>query len=249
MNKPHALVVGGTRGIGRALVKTLAETGYVVSIIGRRPPADIDRCIPNVHHWTVDLLDRERMAEVLAEVINQSGKLNHLIFLQRYRGEGDDWVGEIETTLTATKWVIERLVGEFDNSGKNSIVLVSSTAGHFVVDKQSLSYHVAKAGLNHMVRYYAVTLGPKGIRVNGVAPCTILKEESKDLYLQNEALCSLYETITPLGRMGTAEEIAQVIAFLCSPQASFITGQIIVVDGGMSLLYQESLARQLASFG
>lgn len=244
--KKHTLIVGGTRGIGHALVKILAKTGHVLSVIGRCLPAHRSP-IPNVNYWTIDLLDQECLSDALADIIKQNGKLNHLVFLQRYRGEGDDWAGEIETTLTATKFVIEHLVDKFDNFGKNSIVLVSSTAGHFVIDKQPLSYHVAKAGLNHMIRYYAVALGRKGIRVNGVSPCTIVKEESKDFYLQNKILCNLYEKITPLGHMGSAREIARVIAFLCSSRSSFVTGQNIIVDGGMSLIYQESLARQLAS--
>ena len=246
MAKKHTLIVGGTRGIGHALVKILAKTGHVLSVIGRRVPAH-RLPIPNVNYWTVDLLDQERMSNALADIIKQNGKVNHLVFLQRYRGEGDNWAGEIETTLTDTKFVIEHLVDKFDNSGENSIVLVSSTAGHFVIDKQPLSYHVAKAGLNHMLRYYAVALGRKSIRVNGVSPCTIVKEESKDFYFQNKSLCNLYEKITPLGRMGRAREIAQVIVFLCSSESSFVTGQNLIVDGGMSLLYQESLARKLAS--
>lgn len=98
-----------------------------------------------------------------------------------------------------------------------------------------------------MVRYYAVTLGPRRIRVNSVSPGTVLKDESKDFYLKNEQLYNLYKGIIPLGRMGTAEEVANVVAFLCSSKASFITGQNIVVDGGLSLIWQETLARKVAS--
>jgi NAD(P)-dependent dehydrogenase (short-subunit alcohol dehydrogenase family) len=249
MKAKHSLIVGGTRGIGRALVKTFAEENHVLSVIGRRPPPETDQLIPNVHYWMVDLLDRERLLVVLAEIIGKSGKLNNLIFLQRYRGKEDDWAGEIETTLTATKCVIEHLAEEFDEAGEKSIVIVSSVFGRFVGEGQALSYHVAKAGLDQMIRYYAVALGPRGIRVNGVSPFTFLKEESKDFYLQNKKLYNLYQRIVPLGRMGTAEEIANVILFLCSPKASFITGQNIVVDGGLSLVWQESLARKLTSEG
>lgn len=244
--KKHALIIGGTRGIGRALVRTLAEEDQAMSVVGRRPPEEVDRHIPDTHYWTVDLLERGRLAVTLAEIIEQNGKLNNLVFFQRYRGEGDDWTGEIETSLSATKRVIEHLVSEFDDaSSDNSIVVVSSVASHYVAEEQPLSYHVAKAGLTQMVRYYAVTLGPKGIRVNSVSPGTILKDESKDFYLQNEQLYGLYKEITPLNRMGTSEEIADVIAFLCSSRASFVTGQNIVVDGGVSLQWHESLARQL----
>lgn len=240
MKKSHSLIIGGTRGMGRALAKLFADEGQTLSVIGRRAPAESD---PRIRCWIVDLLDKERLDVALGEVIQQNGKLNSLVFLQRYRGQGDSWAGEIETSLTATKNVIERLVGEFDGGG--AIVLVSSIIGQFVVQGQPVSYHVAKAGIDHMIRYYAVTLGPKGIRVNGVSPASVIKEESKEFYSKNEKLLDLFKKIVPLGRIGTAEEVAEVIAFLCSPKASLITGQVITVDGGMTLQSQESLARGL----
>src|SRR5690606_26429615 len=109
------------------------------------------------------------------------------------------------------------------------------------------SYHVGKAGMNQMMRYYAVNLGRKGIRVNGVTPFTFLKEESKEFYLKNDALQDLYRRITPMQRMGTAEDSARLIAFLCSPVSGFINGQNIYVDGGLSLVWPETLARKLVN--
>jgi NAD(P)-dependent dehydrogenase (short-subunit alcohol dehydrogenase family) len=240
MTKQHTLIIGGTRGTGRALAKLFADEGHTVSVIGRRAP---DSQLDNVRYWIVDLLDKQHLDAALGEILQQNGKLNSLVFLQRYRGQGDNWAGEIETSLTATKNVIERLAGEFDGGG--AIVLVSSIIGAFVVNNQPVGYHVAKAGIDHMIRYYAVTLGPKGIRVNGVSPASVIKDESREFYSKNEKLLDLFKKIVPLGRIGTAEEVAQVIAFLCSPKASIITGQIITVDGGMTLQSQESLARGL----
>jgi NAD(P)-dependent dehydrogenase (short-subunit alcohol dehydrogenase family) len=240
----HSLIIGGTRGIGRALVKLLAEEGGAVSVIGCRAP---EEPVTNARYWVVDLLDVSAMARTLEESIKQDGKLNSVVFLQRYRGEGDNWAGEIETSLTATKSLIERLSGEFEESGDKAIVLVSSIAAELVVGGQPVGYHVAKAGFNQMIRYYAVALGPKGIRVNGVSPATVLKDESKEFYLNNEKLLALYRRIIPLGRMGTAEDVARVISFLASHQSAFVTGQNIVVDGGLTLQSQESLARGVAS--
>jgi len=96
-----------------------------------------------------------------------------------------------------------------------------------------------------MVRYWAITLGARGIRVNSVSPGTVLKEESEEFFLNNTSLRELYQRITPLRRFGHAKEVAHVIGFLCSAETSFVTGQDIVVDGGISLQWQESLAREL----
>jgi NAD(P)-dependent dehydrogenase (short-subunit alcohol dehydrogenase family) len=243
--KPHALVIGGTRGIGRELVRLFAEENHTVSVIGKRPPAEHDRGLGGVDYWTVDLVREPRIAEVLAEVVERNGSLNYLVFLQRFRGDGDAWAGELETSLSATKKVIEQLIDRLDASSDCGIVVVSSIADQYVIEGQPVGYHVAKAGLHQMVRYYAVKLGPRGIRVNAVSPGTVLKEENRDFYLTNAELQDLFRRAIPLGRMGTARETANVIAFLCSPKASFVTGQNIVVDGGVSLRSQEALARAL----
>jgi NAD(P)-dependent dehydrogenase (short-subunit alcohol dehydrogenase family) len=194
----------------------------------------------------VDLAVPDQIPSTLNKIIRENGKLTHLVFLQRYRGAEDDWASEMQISLTATKVAIEYLAGEFDGALANSIVLVGSIAGHFIANEQPVGYHVAKAGIVQMARYYAVGLGPRGIRVNCVSPGTVLKDESKAFYLGNKALLKHYQTITPLGRMGTAQEIAQVIAFLCSPNASFLTGQNIVVDGGLSLQSQDTISRRVA---
>lgn len=245
-NNTHSLIIGGTRGIGRSLVTTLAGEGHIVSVIGRRIPPLVGEEMPNIHYWSVDLLDRERLLSVLTEIVERNGTLNYLVCLQRYRGKDDDWAGDIEITLTATKYLVEHLVDKFDFSSDCSIVLANSIASHMVVANQPLSYHVVKAGIDQMIRYFAVTLGSRGIRVNGVSPGTILKEESKNYFLGNEQLHNLYKSIIPLKRMGTAEEVSQTIAFLCSAKSSFITGQTIVVDGGLSVQWQESLVLSLS---
>jgi NAD(P)-dependent dehydrogenase (short-subunit alcohol dehydrogenase family) len=243
----HALIVGGTRGLGREVVRILASRGSQVSVIGRRDPPEGDRQIPNVRHWIADLLDGEAALRAAESAVGRIGPLNYLIFCQRYRGKDNDWAGEIQVSLTATKQLIEALAPKFAPEGDRGIVLVSSVFGDRVGEGQPLSYHLGKAGINHMARFYAVSLGRKGIRVNVVTPFTFLKEESKDFYLNNKELYALYQEMIPLGRMGTAEDSANAVVFLCSPAASFINGQNLYVDGGLSAVWPETLARKLKS--
>jgi 3-oxoacyl-[acyl-carrier protein] reductase len=239
----HCLVIGGTRGIGREVVGLFAGSGCRVSVIGKRAPSAADSTLPNVRYWQTDITDAGGTAVALRDVLEQ-GPLHHLVFLQRYRGnKADDWDGEMETTLSASKRIVEELAGKLEAPG--AIVFVSSVASGFVAHNQPVSYHVGKAGIDALTRYYAVSLGPSGIRVNGVAPATTLKEESRAVYCENPELYGLYQRMIPLRRMGTAKEVAQVVAFLCSEQASFITGQTIVVDGGMTLQFQETMVRGL----
>lgn len=242
--RPHSIVVGGTRGSGRALVRLLHGQGHAVSVVGLRsaPP---ERGLPNTRFVKADLADARRLPALCRSLTGWGGPLDSLFFFQRYRGGKDSWKGELDVSLTATKTMIEALSGSFLETGARSVVAIGSVGGHLIAGEQPVGYHVGKAGLIQLVRFYAVALGPRGIRVNLVSPGTVVKEESRAFYAKSRKLQTLYKRLIPLGRMGRAEEVAQAAEFLRGPKSSFITGQNIVVDGGLSLLWQESLARAL----
>jgi len=241
----HSIVIGGTRGLGRVTTRQLAARGDIVSVIGRTEVSAEDLKAGNIHSYQADIDDNESIRSTLDEVVKANGKVNYCVFLQRYRGKGDNWIGEFQTTLTATKNIVEQLVPQFSETEDNGLVMVGSVFSQYVGEGQAISYHVAKAGLDQMMRYYALNLGAKNIRVNGISTFTFLKDESKEFYLKNKPLVELYQSIVPLKRMGTTEDSANVISFLCSSQASFVTGQSILIDGGLSLHWQESLSRRL----
>jgi NAD(P)-dependent dehydrogenase (short-subunit alcohol dehydrogenase family) len=243
MQKKHFLIIGGTRGTGLVIARNFAKAGHFVSAIGRKAVSDAEET--GIRYYFTDLTDTIKLKKTIAELLKDSGKVSNLIFCQRFRGVKNDWQGELETSLSATKNIIEFLADDFDNSMEKSIVIISSVVGTFVTSDQPLSYHVGKAGLNQMMRYYAVKLGPKGIRVNAVSPAVVLKEEARVFYQKNKKLADTYSKIIPLGRMGSSEDIYGTVSFLCSKESIYITGQEIIVDGGFSLLAQEGLVKEL----
>jgi NAD(P)-dependent dehydrogenase (short-subunit alcohol dehydrogenase family) len=241
----HLLVVGGSRGIGRAVARRLAADDQAVSVIARREAAvDSDHRITS---WPADVADVSALRATLDRIVAAQGPLSGAVLLQRYRGGGDDWAGELATSVTATRELIEWAGDHLEDRGcGKAIVVVSSIASRFIASEQPVSYHVAKAAMSQMVRYYAVSLGRKGIRINAICPGTIVKEESKAFYAEHPEIEALFRDIVPLGRMGTSDDVAELAAFLVSGRAGFLTGQNIVLDGGVSLQSHESMGRHLA---
>jgi NAD(P)-dependent dehydrogenase (short-subunit alcohol dehydrogenase family) len=242
----HSLVIGGTRGIGRAVVKKFSDQNHLVSVIGRREPVAKDKEIKNVTYHVEDITQKEKISALLQKIISANGPVSNVVFCQRFRGQDDPWNGEWNASLTATKEIIEGLVNNKQLTESSSVVVIGSIVSTAGVDGQGAGYHVGKAAQVQLVRFFASNLGKKGVRVNCVSPCTVLKEESKEFYLKDPKLMELYNNLIPVGRMGISEDIANVVAFLCSADAGFVTGQNITVDGGLSLRWPEAIARSMA---
>ena len=228
MKQKTTLIIGGTRGIGLVVKEALLKRGDLVYTASRSKSV-------NRNHYTINIPDEIN--------IDKNIKLNYLIFTHRYRN--GKWDDDFNITVKGVDKIINLLKDSFLDEA--SIVILSSNASHFVLEDQPAFYHATRAAIEGLTRYYAVTLGYKGIRCNCVLPTTIIKPENKHFFLKDNEIRKMIELITPLCRMGNADDIAGIVEFLCSKNSSFITGQSFFIDGGLSVRGQESIARQIIS--
>ena len=226
-----SIVIGGTRGMGSVIADHLSDRGDMVYTVSRSSSK-------RENHIKCDI------SFDCASIIDNIDSIDYLVFSHRYRGS--DWNEMFDVNVKSVRNLIELTVSKFKNGG--SVVVISSNASHFVLDEQSAEYHSSKAALESMVRYYAVKYGKKNIRFNSILPSTLLKPENLDFFTKNNKVRKMIENITPLGRMGEADDIANMVEFLCSPKSTFITGNSFFVDGGLSLVGQETIARNLLGY-
>jgi NAD(P)-dependent dehydrogenase (short-subunit alcohol dehydrogenase family) len=245
MTEGHVVVVGGTRGLGLVVVERFLSRGFFVTVLSRRPS---DRHVGDerVRHLAVDLEAPGGADGVWNKACEAAGPIRYLALCQRFRGGGDAWSGEIQVGLSASRDLIEGFGGHFADSDDRAIGVVSSVYAQFVGSSQPVGYHVVKAGLNEMVRYYALVLGRRGVRVNAIMPLTYIKEESRHFYQSHAKLLDVYDKFVPLRRLGEAADSANALDFLCSDKAAFINGQSLFVDGGVSVVWPEEVAKNFA---
>lgn len=246
----HVIIVGATSPLAVEATSAFLARGDRVSLVSRRgstDSGDLDRGI-NSTAYSFDLSNLEGIPALFKEITGKSGQVTRMCFFQRYRDGADNpWDGEYAVSLRATSKFIEQFKTQPLTEHDRSVVIINSPADTGVVLEQPASYHAVKAGLSQMVRYYAVALGDARIRVNGVKPAIVLKPRAQQFYDQNPDLVTLFNRVTPLGRMGRPSDIANAVLFLSSGLASYITGQILSVDGGLSLHESASLARLASS--
>jgi len=176
-----------------------------------------------------------------ASIIDNIDSIDYLVFSHRYRGS--DWNEMFDVNVKSVRNLIELTVSKFKNGG--SVVVISSNASQFILEEQPAEYHASRAALDALMRYYAVAYGKKGIRFNSILPSTLIKPENVDFFTKDNKVRKMIENITPLNRMGSADDIANIVDFLCSQKSSFLTGNSFMADGGLSLIGQETIARNL----
>lgn len=226
-----ALVTGGSRGIGAACVKALANAGASVALCGTRVGAeDGDRFA-----FSVDLSSPSGPHEAVGKVLERFGRIDILInnagifdMTEFSEVTPELWDHMHALNLRAPFFLAQQAAEAMKAEG-GAIVNMSSIAGQMGGAVGNPAYPSSKAGLIGLTKALARRLGAWNIRVNCIAPADIETDMTADW---PEDLRARLVTATPLSRFGTVDEVSQAAVFLCAPAASYITGQVIAINGG-----------------
>jgi len=240
-----ALVTGASRGIGRAIAIRLAQEGCDVAVNYNTSPEaadDVVGAIKALEREAIavhgDVSSPEQVEAMTAEAVEELGEVDILVnnagihqHLKSWEMTPEDWQRVIDVNLTGT-YLTSRLIGPgMADRGWGRIVNISSVVAMSGTDHEA-HYAASKAGLHGLTKSLALELSPRGVTVNAVAPGWIRTDMTADA-TEEEMAEAMREV--PLGRIGEPEEIAAVVAYLVSPEASYVTGQVLHVNGGMGL--------------
>ena len=238
--KPVAIVTGGSKGIGRAISIELAQSGYHVIANYHSDDNAAAELVEQIKDTggsaekvKFDVKDTEASERVINEItsrsntvdvlVNNAGIISDELFIMM---TAKKWDEVINTTLkgffNVTRPVLQKMVKQ-----KNGAIVSISSAAGLMANKGQANYSAAKAGLIGASRTISAEVARLGIRVNVVAPGLIETDMLKDVPLAD------LKTIIPMARIGKPDEVAKVVKFLCSADASYIAGQVISVNGGM----------------
>lgn len=237
-----ALVTGGGRGIGAATAARLASEGarVVVSDMDLGPAEEVAGPIKGLA-VACDVTSREQVEAMVARTLGELGRLDVLVCCAGiirdnllFKMSDDDWDLVIDTHLKGTFLCARAAQKPMVDQKYGKMVFLSSTSA--LGNRGQTNYSTAKAGLQGMARTLAIELGPFGVNVNAVAPgfveTRMTRQTAERMGVDFEAFKVGAASQIPLRRIGRPEDIASVIAFLCSEDSSFISGQTIYVRGG-----------------
>lgn len=236
-----AVVTGAGAGIGRAISELFASVGasVVVSDLKKEAAEDIAKSINQTGGRAVgvacDVTNEEQRQQLIERAAKEFGKITVLV--NNAGGGGpkpfnmpmETFIRAYQLNVFSTFHLMQLCTPHMENAGGGAILNISSMAGENK-NSQMASYASSKAAINHLTRNVAFDLGPKGIRVNAIAPGAIRTSALESVLTPEIEKAMLKHT--PLGRLGESKDIAHAALFLCSPAASWVSGQILTVSGG-----------------
>jgi NAD(P)-dependent dehydrogenase (short-subunit alcohol dehydrogenase family) len=248
-----AFVTGAAGTIGRAIVRRLADNGahVVVADINEAGAAEVAAGLPSAISARVDITSREAIAAGVDATLERFGRLDILVnnagvntFQHRVNIDsfpGDEWDRITGIDLDGLYLMSQGALAPMLSAGRGGrIINIASVVGLAAMRLQS-PFVAAKAGIIHVTRAMALELGPQGVSVNAIAPGSIMSEGTRQLFYGADgkfaARTAEFMRHVPLGRPGSAEEIAEAVLFLSSPGAAYVSGQCLAVDGGWTAGY------------
>ena len=239
MEKKTALVTGASKGIGRAIALALARDGFHVIVNCRKDGPDAQAALAEIARagGSAELLcfdvGKKESTDVVTAWMEKNGPLYALVNNAGIRADSlmvwmkdEDWHGVIDTNLTGFYNITRPVIKEMLLQRKGRVVNISSTAGQAGQAGQ-VNYSAAKAGLIGATKALASAVCKRGITVNAVTPGFIATAMLEGLPIEE------IKKRIPAGRLGTPEEVAAVVSFLCSQGAAYVTGAVIPVNGGI----------------
>jgi NAD(P)-dependent dehydrogenase (short-subunit alcohol dehydrogenase family) len=244
------IVTGGSQGIGEACARRLVRDGAAVALwdvadsAGEALAAELRSAGGKAIYQHCDVARKAEVDAALAATVAEVGTVDGLVnnagifkaapFLDITEA---DWDAVIDVNLKGAFLVGQAVARVMAAAGRGAIVNMSSVNGTLAIPTIA-SYNASKGGVNQLTRVMALSLAERGVRVNAVAPGTIATELAKNAVLTSDEARARIMSRTPMKRLGEPGEIADVAAFLLSDAASYMTGEIVVVDGGrMTLNY------------
>ena len=234
-------ITGMGSGIGLATARLAVAEGALVSgtIQTTEQQASLDGVIPAEFCYRLDVTDEAALGAAVTETADRFGGLDGVVacagmikLLTSADTDNADWSRILDVNLTAGFTLARAATPFLTSAGNAAMVFISSQIG-LVGHQRAAAYAASKAGINGLARSLALELAERNVRVNAVAPGPIATDMTAETRADPEQFASLRAAI-PMGRFGTAEEIADLIVFLLSDKASFITGQVVVADGGFT---------------
>ena len=241
-----AIVTGSSRGIGRAIAEGLARHGARVVISSRKQDAcdEVVAAINGEHGderaiaIAASISDKEALRHLVAETKARLGKIDILVcnaasnpYYGPMAGISDEQFRKIlDNNVIANNWLVSMVAPDMLERGEGSIIIVSSVGG-LTSSTVIGAYNISKAADLQLVRNLAAEFGPKGVRVNAIAPGLVRTDFARALW-ENPEILKRVTSVAALKRIGEPHELAGAAIFLASDASSFVTGQTLIVDGG-----------------